>query len=263
MKSVAVANSNLLGGKNPPGVSADRRGQTPLHLATLDGHLSAVELLLQQPETAVNVNAQDTAGRTPLHCAVRSCQGNLVRLLSERGADPTLPDSAHFTPLHEACAQAAPCSCLEQGHECVCNILLLVKLLVSQVLSAEAVNHLAGSPDGTSPLRLAPSEEYVRKFISGRTITGETALHLTARKGAYFVVCFLLECKATVKTLNYSGRGPLEDALKHGHNRIVQTLLEANADVTHDEDEIVDRQRRWMRLGRPPHRRALSPPHLC
>ena len=90
-------------------------GETPLHLAVWEGHHKVVELLL---EHGANPNIQENKyGYTPLHDAVNRCLKNkfgrtplhftvsryhvvdVVRVLLDHGADPTIRDNKGRTPL--------------------------------------------------------------------------------------------------------------------------------------------------------------------
>lgn len=102
----------------------DWGGQTPLHLAVNRGHVDIVELLL---ERGADPNAQDADGNTPLHIAAMTKyfsdvaetmfkaapkvlgfaefpydRTDVVRLLLEYGADPTLENYYGMTPLELA-----------------------------------------------------------------------------------------------------------------------------------------------------------------
>ncbi|CAG8547841.1 6185_t:CDS:2 [Ambispora leptoticha] len=69
----------------------DSIGNTALHYAAQFGSLSAVELLLKQPNIKLDI-ANKLEGDTPLHKAVQYEDANvslqIVRLLIEAGADP-------------------------------------------------------------------------------------------------------------------------------------------------------------------------------
>ncbi|PIA45208.1 hypothetical protein AQUCO_01700623v1 [Aquilegia coerulea] len=59
---------------------------TALHLATLEGHIEVMHLLLSK---GADVNAQSDIG-TPLQVAAQLCKPNTLKLLLDHGADPNL-----------------------------------------------------------------------------------------------------------------------------------------------------------------------------
>jgi len=71
--------------------------KTYLHTAVTYGLLSTVRVLLEKRE---NVNRRDATGSTPLHyaCAVALFNRNIVTLLLEAGADPSLTNKAMRVP---------------------------------------------------------------------------------------------------------------------------------------------------------------------
>lgn len=88
----------LLGAGADPS-RTDHEGNTPLHLASKKGYTSPklVNHLLQH--SAVDVNARNAAGMTALHHAARRGRSDMVRLLLEAGADPSLRDDGGHVPL--------------------------------------------------------------------------------------------------------------------------------------------------------------------
>lgn len=73
----------------------DPRGQTPLHRACSNKARYIAETLMLN---GADLNAPDDSGRTPLFGAV--IQSEIVRILLERGADPTSRDKDGNTALH-------------------------------------------------------------------------------------------------------------------------------------------------------------------
>lgn len=70
---------------------------TPLHLAARGGHEKAVAALLTNPEILVNkLNGEH---ETPLILSLRHRNPNLVQLLLNQGADPTIKDKGHKNAL--------------------------------------------------------------------------------------------------------------------------------------------------------------------
>ncbi|KZS85989.1 hypothetical protein B4U45_28765 [Mycobacterium persicum] len=77
----------------------DDEGSTPLHFATKGESEEAVRLLL---DAGADVNAKNTKGETPLYNAVRNTTPaalHIMRLLRERGADPTIETANGSTAL--------------------------------------------------------------------------------------------------------------------------------------------------------------------
>ncbi|MET0001859.1 MAG: ankyrin repeat domain-containing protein [Candidatus Thiodiazotropha lotti] len=64
--------------------SASPTGETPLHWMATLGDSGAIEILI---DAGAEVNAQDTAGNTALHCAVASRQISASKTLLLLGAD--------------------------------------------------------------------------------------------------------------------------------------------------------------------------------
>ena len=76
-----------------------RVGDTPLHIAAIQGDLRAIALLI---DAGADLAAAGEAGYTPLHCAVSQRRTDAVRLLLERGADTSLRTEIDETPLELA-----------------------------------------------------------------------------------------------------------------------------------------------------------------
>lgn len=75
-------------------------GERALHIATRNGNIEIVRLLLEQARA--NPNATDDKGGTPLlaACDSSNIEVEVVRLLLEAGADPTLAEKNGIVPLH-------------------------------------------------------------------------------------------------------------------------------------------------------------------
>jgi ankyrin repeat protein len=68
----------------------NHNGLTPLHDAAFASLKAAQEISRILLDQGAYVNALDSLGRTPLMCAVDNRNVDLVKILLERGADPTL-----------------------------------------------------------------------------------------------------------------------------------------------------------------------------
>ncbi|KAH7724028.1 Ankyrin repeat domain-containing protein 7 [Aphelenchoides avenae] len=83
----------------------DSRLRTPLHWVlvthnkTAEQKMSDVIMLL---EARAEIDTQDDQGKTPLILAIESVLEDIACLLLDRGADPNVPDSRYWTPLHHS-----------------------------------------------------------------------------------------------------------------------------------------------------------------
>ena len=74
---------------------------TPLHLASLCGHLDIVRYLLE--ERNCDLECRTEYESTPLHCAAMEGSLDIVQyLISERGCDPMCGNQSGTTSLHIA-----------------------------------------------------------------------------------------------------------------------------------------------------------------
>lgn len=73
---------------------------TPLHFAANENKLDIVQFLLSHPE--IEIDATSTIGRTPLHLASIRGHMNIVRTLVSKGANKNAKDFDESTPLHHA-----------------------------------------------------------------------------------------------------------------------------------------------------------------
>ena len=81
----------------------NKRGETPLHMTTLNDDVEFTKLLI---ENGANVNVKDNEGETPLHGNPFK-ETDLVKLLVENGANVNAKDNDGLTPLQSACFHAS------------------------------------------------------------------------------------------------------------------------------------------------------------
>ena len=78
----------------------DSDGSTPLHCATWKGHVETVAFLLSAGANVNAHNRNDHWGTTPLHAAAHANQTAIAKLLIEYGADVNARDMNGKTPMH-------------------------------------------------------------------------------------------------------------------------------------------------------------------
>lgn len=76
--------------------SGDSEGQTPLHVASMRGDISAIRLLVSKK---VPLMVRDSNGRTPMHLAALNEQPDVIQLLFSLGAELNLEDRNGLRPL--------------------------------------------------------------------------------------------------------------------------------------------------------------------
>ena len=205
--------------------SLDKYGQTPILLATEEGHEGVMKLLLGRKDVRFNKPGSD--GTTLLCCAARNGHEAIVKILLERDdSSPDKPDSHGRTPLSWVAGN---------GHEGVVKILL------------ERDDVSPDKPDnrGLTPLFWAALGGHGRivNILLERDDSspdkpdshGRTPLSWAAGNGHEGVVKILLEQdNVSPDKPDSHGRTPLWWAACHGHEGVVGILLERE-DVSPDK----------------------------
>ena len=215
-------------------------GFTPLHIATQERHLLAIELLLQHPDVDPNAFSQSD-GSTPLcFAAANGYVQEVEKLLAHEKTDVNQAKFTGFTPLIMACQRRS-------------NHQVVRLLLASQNINPNCVAMGGGEGDdaswdqGVFPLRRAAQDGDVRlvSMLLEHPLTnvnmrppkvGVTAL-VCAVENRHEDVVTLLCRHATINVRKRfyvrGGKGkkgtPLYMAAQHGHAGCCQILLEHGA----------------------------------
>jgi len=194
----------------------DEDGDTPLHLAVLQGFIEVVFSLVRILPDPRLLEIPNKYLQTPLHLAVLTNQAPLVRRLVVGGASVLLRDRLGNTPLHLAC---------REGHvDCAHALLLPVSHEERQ--SALLPLHIVPQPlpqdleqknyEGQMPLHLAAMNGHVSiaKLLCcfGANVNGmegkygRTALHYSVERRHPAMLHFLVsQCGAQTEAETYSG----------------------------------------------------------
>jgi ankyrin repeat protein/adenylate kinase family enzyme len=196
----------------------DKQGNTPLHLAVLQGNLALVDFLL---EAKAAIDIRNIAGLTPLHIAAQKGSIPLMQLLIAQHTDNNTQDDYGYAPLHLAA---------QNGHPQAIQLLLNNKANVN-----------AKHKSGRSPLHLAAGEghkETVQLLLDSKANVNAksnhewTPLHYAAYNGNTESAQLLIEKKANIHAKNkYDGRLPLHLAKLEGHQQTIQLLLDSQAAI--------------------------------
>lgn len=194
-------------------------GQTPLHLATIDGHTGIVDYILNE-KTSVRtqdiLSAQDISGATPLHEAVRYGRVDIARLLLKKGANVNAMDSIGKTPILLIIPKAA--------QQDMYPLLLQYRANVNQKdMYGDTVLHvasLANAPVNTLSLLVSNGA-----LVNERNKEGVTPLSLAIETRHPEQVRFYAQNGADVYAEDMEGNTPLTKALESETRTMLETLI--------------------------------------
>jgi ankyrin repeat protein len=185
----------------------DRSRQTPLHVASTNGSLNVIELLLSLG-TAVSIDAKDGKNNTPLHLALANGHAEIAMALLSPSRDLDTSQLPHLATEETETAAETP-----------------VSELPAQVRTAEAEESTA-------------SGKTVLRFLSlnSQNSTGVTPLILAIQSGQVQVVELLLRLGAEVNVPDGSKRTPLHHAALLDAVHILCLLLQVQDAKINFED---------------------------
>ena len=195
--------------------------QTPLMYACMRGHISTALMLLR---FGADINLRDRKGSTAVLMAISRGYPELVNQLLEQKIDP-LPD---LNIISEEYQQR--------------NALMLAALkgydsLVTQIALIPGVSLNDKDGLGNTALALAATQDQLATVttlleyvgINVPNAIGSTPLILAAEGGKYEMVEQMLKKDADHEVQNHDGYNALSKAILHGHDRVVQLLLDHDA----------------------------------
>lgn len=202
-------------------------GQTPLHIATIDGHTGVVDYILNE-KTSVRLadilSAQDISGGTPLHEAVRYGRVDIARLLLNNGANVNAADSIGKTPI----LLIIPSNAQQEMYP----LLLQHQATVNQKdMYGDTVLHvatMANAPVNTLALLVSNGA-----LVNERNKEGVTPLSLAIETQHPEQVKFYAQNGADVYAEDMEGNTPLTKALESDTVEMLKTLItQANISST-------------------------------
>ncbi|RXG70334.1 Ankyrin-1 [Armadillidium vulgare] len=227
--------------------------QTVIHMAALNNSEECLKYLLSIPEFKNEINAQDNHGKTALHLALNQNYSEVSDILVTSGIDYAVKDDKGNVPLHVAAGGGifSICKLLLSG-ERVQKVndrnfmgttpLHLVAMNGSvdccKLLLTKGADLNAIDSNGFSPFHIAANEgnlEVLKLLIKKGggfinqvvEISGESCLHLAARKGFYNCCVFILNNmkKDFIIKLNDKENSALDEAYNAEHEEIFHLIL--------------------------------------
>uniref|UniRef100_A0A8C0M284 BCL3 transcription coactivator n=1 Tax=Canis lupus familiaris TaxID=9615 RepID=A0A8C0M284_CANLF len=228
---------------------ADEDGDTPLHIAVVQGNLPAVHRLVNLfQHGGRELDIYNNLRQTPLHLAVITTLPSMVRLLVMAGASPMALDRHGQTAAHLACEHRSP-TCLRA----------LLDSAAPGTVDLEARNY-----DGLTALHVAVNmqcpEAVLLLLERGADIdavdikSGRSPLIHAVENNSLSMVQLLLQHGANVNAQMYSGSSALHSASGRGLLPLVRTLVRSGADsglknCHNDTPLMVARSRRVSARG--------------
>ena len=229
-----------------------------LHFAARKGHVGFVEqLFMRVPD--LEVDPQDTDGKTPLHLAAIAGHLETIRVLQAKGAEQNVEDNSKNLPIHYAAwdghfevvehfvsdanvnAQGylgrtpLTISAL-RGHENITRLLLARKAIVD-----------LDDDEGTTPLMNAVqmNKVTIAKLLmeNGANVHAKdnehrTILHRAARNGDYDLVKLLLDRNCDARAVTTFGDTPFLDAVCSNNMKVVDLFAEREVDGSSDQNNL-------------------------
>ncbi|XP_041365228.1 ankyrin repeat and SAM domain-containing protein 1A-like isoform X2 [Gigantopelta aegis] len=197
----------------------DSSGETPLHLAALNGHKDFVQILLQN-EASTNVT--DDKGCTPLHLAAWNGRSDICTLLLQPSASPAQVNAQNIsgdTALH--CAA-------QHGHCGTVSVLLQDKAdpTIRNLASDSPLDFAAQFGRGDVVKQLLTTHPNLAKC----SLSDHSPLHRAARAGHTSIVKYMLEAGFSIN-MKTDGGSPLHEASRYCKIDVIKLLLEKGVDV--------------------------------
>lgn len=222
---VKIVQLLLIAGAN---IDGPKTGYSPLHCAAKNNEEDIVQLLL---DAFADFDKFDESNRTPLHLAAEKGHLSIVKMLVDHGAATDVADLDNCFPVDYAA---------KMGHADVFSF-LLNKIDDSETLTESIANIMFHAA-------LGGKIEIIEILLNNRKIDvdmyctpfKETALHIAVTYKKEKLIKFLLEQRANVNVVDWAGSTPLNIAVSMKHKESAELLLLNGARV--NEKDVRDLQ---------------------
>jgi ankyrin repeat protein len=200
-------------------------GGSALHTAASHNQVELIQLLLDDPNTAFNVNEVKLAdGTTPLFNSVSLGHIEATTVLLKRSANPNHVSKNGIVPIHIAASM---------GHVAIVQILLDYGAdpNYQQSFAATTALHFASEMGRANVIELL-CKRGANKH--SRKTTGGTALHTASDTNqTAAVVALLTKCNSDPNLLLNGDTTPLYLAAQRGFTSVIQALVEHGANINY------------------------------
>ncbi|MFN7038500.1 MAG: ankyrin repeat domain-containing protein [Alphaproteobacteria bacterium] len=244
--------------------STDRLGHTGLHLASYQGHLNIVKILLEN-NADLEAGAVKSQYERPIHYAAKNDQTEILEILLEKGAKLNATDINGATPLHLAARQGKINSVRflikqpgveidKQNDREWYTALHMASYYGHDKVVEELINNEADiereDSTGATPLYLAVIEN---KLDAARTLlesganplptnkeqSNATALHMASWFGYTDMIKLLHEYKADINAKDKDKMTALYFAILNRQYHSARILVGVGADITQDVKDVL------------------------
>jgi len=197
--------------------SVDRFNNTPIGIASAEGHQRAVECLISGGAV---LSSADAHGQTPLHMAAMNNQGEMIELLLKKGADKNA-------------------KCKSRGSTPLCDAVILNQRGAIDVLVRNNASLVIGQGSDIYNAIILGDADEAANFICNNPLAidnadsdqGWTPLHCAAIAGNVEIAKFLIDQGAEPDKKDFWGLTPLFWAIRSGSGELVKLLLESGSDI--------------------------------
>lgn len=172
----------------------------------------------------LELDIQDSRGRTSLHIAVENAKVGMIELLLSADVNTSVLDGEGRTPLSIA---------VEKQYYAIAEMLRnhQKQKLVIKAKDGEDEQHVAQAFRATKRGDLAELQLFVPERVHPdvQDYDLRTLLHIASAEGHYEIVKFLVDCAANVNLLDRWGTSPLSEAIDFAHNKVARFLMANHA----------------------------------